>query len=491
MLATMSQWLTLSRAAHLLGISRVALQKRIREGHLTSFDGKVTADDLQRAWPEIDLDDSGSFEKTQAIREDAFARRLRERVLPTQEALAQRLFVQGQEISELQRTLMRYHDLFEALQARLADESPPSAAALLELLDDGLARALSAPAPGGDVAALDAMLRVMSAHVTVRPSGREFFVEGSETLLKAALRAGLSPSYGCGNGVCGLCKARVVAGGVRAVSSSDYRFSAAEKAQNHVLMCACTALSSDLVLEVLEAGAPEDIPEQRIVAKVRRIDRLNDDVIQLHLQMPRSNRLRFLAGQRVTLGIRAGVGDGSDIHGEYPVASCPCDERNLIFHVCRTDHRAVSADFSACLFDERIRIASDISVWGPWGSFVLEETSARPLVFIAVDEGFAPINSLIEHAIAVDAAESISLYWASSRPGGQYLPNQCRAWADALDEFRYQPLAADELLATLPANAALPQSEVYLAGAAEWVAPLADALLAAGVPPSRLHVEAL
>jgi CDP-4-dehydro-6-deoxyglucose reductase len=88
-------------------------------------------------------------------------------------------------------------------------------------------------------------------------------------------------------------------------------------------MCSCTALSSDLVLEVLEAGAPEDIPEQRIVAKVRRIDALNGDVMRLHLQTPRSNRLRFLAGQRVTLGIRAGVRDGSDVHGEFPWRAVP------------------------------------------------------------------------------------------------------------------------------------------------------------------------
>ena len=63
------------------------------------------------------------------------------------------------------------------------------------------------------------------------------------------------------------------------------------------------ALSSDLVLEVLEAGAPGDIPEQRIVAKVRSVDVLNDEMMRLHLQTPRSNRLRFLAGQRVTLGL--------------------------------------------------------------------------------------------------------------------------------------------------------------------------------------------
>jgi CDP-4-dehydro-6-deoxyglucose reductase len=490
MLGVMSQWLTLSRAAHLLGISRVALQKRIRDGELPSFDGMVTVDDVQRAWPQLDLDESGSFEKTRAIREDAFARRLRERVLPTQEALAQRLFAQGQELAELQRTLTRYHTLLEALRARLDAAPPPVAADLAQLLDEGLARALSAPAPGEDVVALDAMLRVMSAHVTVKPSGREFFVEGSETLLKAALRAGLSPNYGCGNGVCGLCKARVVAGETRSVAPSDYRFSEAEKAQDHVLMCACTALSSDLVLEVLEAGAPEDIPEQRIVAKLRRIDTLSADVMRLHLQTPRSNRLRFLAGQRVTLGIRAGVGDGSDVHGEFSVASCPCDDRNLIFHVSRHDRRAASADFSACLFDGRIRIADDVSVWGPWGSFVLENTSPRPLVFIAVEDGFAPINSLIEHAIAVDAAESITLYWASAQPGGQYLPNQCRAWAEALDEFSYRALGVDELPAVLAANTALAQSDVYLAGAAPSIDAIATALLAAGMPPARLHVEA-
>lgn len=491
MLAGMSQWLTLSRAAHLLGISRMALQKRIREGELPSFDGMVTVDDVRRAWPQLDLEESGSFEKTRSIREDAFARRLRERVLPTQEALAQRLFAQGQELAELQRTLTRYHTLLETLRARLDAAPAPAAADLAQLLDDGLAQALSAPAPGKDVVALDAMLRVMSAHVTVKPSGREFFVEGSETLLKAALRAGLAPNYGCGNGVCGLCKARVVAGETRDVSPADYRFSEAEKAQNHVLMCACTALSSDLVLEVLEAGAPEDIPEQRIVAKVRRIDALNADVMRLHLQTPRSNRLRFLAGQRVTLGIRAGVGDGSDVHGEFPVASCPCDDRNLIFHVARTDRRSASADFSACVFDDRIKVADDVSVWGPWGTFVLENASPRPLLFIAIEEGFAPINSLIEHAIAVDAAESITLYWASAQAGGQYLPNQCRAWAEALDEFSYRALTRDELPVVLAANAVLPSSDVYLAGAVATVEPLAAVLLAAGVPPGQLHVEAL
>jgi CDP-4-dehydro-6-deoxyglucose reductase len=495
MLVAMTQWLTLSRAAHLLGISRVALQKRIRDGELPSYDGMVDADELQRAWPQLDLDDSGSFEKTRAIREDAFAKRLRERVLPSQEALAQRVFAQSQELAELQRTLTRYHRLIDDLRLRLESLPPSLAGKLGALLDEGLAEAISLPSPAADLRALDAMLRVMSAHVTVKPSGREFFVEGSETLLKAALRAGLAPNYGCGNGNCGLCKARVVAGEARAVAASDYRFSEAEKAQNHVLMCTCTAHSSDLVLEVLEAGLPEDIPEQRIVTKLRAIDLLSDDILRLHLQTPRSNRLRFLAGQRVTLGLPAGVASASDLHAELPVASCPCDDRNLIFHVRRPAsadfQEGAGGDFAASLFAGRIQPGAEVSVWGPWGRFVLERESARPLVFVAIDSGFAPINSLIEHAIAVDAAESITLYWAASRPGGQYLPNQCRAWAAALDEFHYRPLDLDALGAALAADAGVRDADVYLAGPAGELDAVALALRERGLPAAQLHVEAL
>jgi len=55
----------------------------------------------------------------------------------------------------------------------------------------------------------------MSAHVQVKPSGREFFVDGNDSLLEAALRSGLSLDYGCSAGSCGKCKARVVSGQVQ------------------------------------------------------------------------------------------------------------------------------------------------------------------------------------------------------------------------------------------------------------------------------------
>ncbi len=470
----MAQWLTLSRAAHLTGMTRGALQKKIREGDLPSFDGMVSTEDLFRAFPDTDiarqLDDGGAFERIARIKDEAFGKRVRERVLPSQETLAQRLFAQGTELAELRRHLARYHALVVATQSQLAAlrNTAPAIDAIAQSVDRGLAAILGSATEQDTFALMDDMLRVISARVTLRPSGREFLVEGNDTLLEAALKAGISPNYGCGNGNCGLCKARVIAGEVKRIRPTDYAFSQAEQQQGHVLMCAHTAIT-DVTIETLEAGAPEDIPTQEIVATVRAIKPLTDDVWLLHLQTPRSHRLRFLAGQGVTLGLAGGTADFS---ADYPIASCPCDDRNLHFHVRRT----AGDDFAARLFAGALRTGEAVDVRGPWGDFVIAHDAERPLIFLAAGNGFAPIKSLIEHAMAAQTCESITLVW-SAAAGGHYLANQCRAWAEALDDFRYVQLdagedaqSADAVSSALRAAGGAPEvADVYAAGPPDYI----------------------
>lgn len=483
----MTRWITLSRAGHLTGLTRGALQRKIRDGELASFDGLVSTEDLCRAFPGCALadalDEAGAYERVTRVRDESFGRRVRERVLPSQELLAQRLFAQSQELGELRRHLARYHELVAALRAELVAlrKSMPNASldALVARLDGGLAAILASQSEQDPFAIMDDMLRVISARITLRPSGREFLLEGNDTLLEAALKAGAAPAYGCGNGNCGLCKARVVAGEVRPVRHSDYMLSESEKRQGYVLLCAHTAVS-DVSLEVLEAGCAADIPEQDIVARMRAATPLADDMMLLHLQTPRSSRLRFLAGQGVTLGCAGGA---HDFRGDYPVASCPCDERNLLFHIRRDPADA----FAQRLFAGAIRPGDDISVRGPWGDFVIERDGERPLLFIAAAAGFAPVKSLIEHAMAAQSCESITLAW-SAAPGGHYLANQCRAWAAALDDFRYLPLEAGEdaaaasaVLAAMRDNGIDVQAnDVFVAGNATFVDAIARSL--AGVP---------
>jgi len=491
--------MTLSRAAHLIGTTRAALQRKIRDVEISSHDGMVSTDDLRRAYPEFNLEDSGAFERVTRIKEESFGRRVHERILPRAEVLAQRLFVQGQELADLRRHLRHYHDLIVGLQQHLnelAGAGPlADLAQLSNYVEHGLAEVLGSNEPTDQLAVLDDVLKIMSAHVTVRPSGREFFVEGHDSLLKAGVRAGLMLNYGCGNGNCGLCKARVISGEVRQLQHCDYVLSEAEKQQGYTLLCAHTAVS-DVVLEALEAGGPADIPEQRIVAKIKSIApiaALAADTLLLQVQTPRSNRLRFLAGQNLTLGL---AGAQEDFSATYPVASCPCDDRNLQFHVCRPTG-ADTDSFADRLFSGAVNPGEAISLWGPWGDFVLHQHpggDASLLLFLACDGGFAPVKSMIEHATAVEAAESLALYWAATRPSGHYLANQCRAWAEAFDNFHYVPLtSADAVSAGRAAAAAvradvdqLVDCEVYLAGPQAFVDAAWQGLREAGVAAERM-----
>jgi CDP-4-dehydro-6-deoxyglucose reductase len=246
-------------------------------------------------------------------------------------------------------------------------------------------------------------------------------------------------------------------------------------------MCAHTAASSELTLETLEAAGPGDIPQQQIVTQVRSVTELAPDTRLLHLQTPRSNRLRFLAGQCVTLGLAVA---GEDIHAGHPVASCPCDDRNLQFFIARDATDA----FSQRVFSGQLKAGEPVTVWGPSGEFVLAEDQ-RPLVFAACDTGFAPIKSLIEHALALDAAPTLSLFWLSTRSDGHFLANQCRAWSAALDQFEYSlssdadaGIGALHIAQAMRADLFDIECDFYLAGPAAFVEALEAELRLAGVP---------
>jgi CDP-4-dehydro-6-deoxyglucose reductase len=255
-------------------------------------------------------------------------------------------------------------------------------------------------------------------------------------------------------------------------------------------MCAYSAVT-DLRIETLEASGPADIPRQEILATVRAVTPLAGHTRLLHLQAPRSNRLRFLAGQSASLGAAM---PGGDVQASYAIASCPCDDRNLHFHIGRDDGDA----FAAKIFSGAIRPGEHVMLVGPEGQFVLRYGPGKPLVFIACDLGFAPVKSLIEYALSVDEAPSYTVAWLATRPDGHYLANQCRAWSEALDDFTWLPFAdpdavagATSLVAALRAGTDLDSAALYVAGPEAFVRAVEFELQNAGVATEAISTLAL
>jgi len=300
--------------------------------------------------------------------------------------------------------------------------------------------------------------------------------------------------YQCDNGSCGECKARLISGEINNIQTGEYVLSNAEKDAGYFLTCSCAA-KSDLEIEAGEFSSAADVPYQEISARVKKIDFARDDIIILSLRTPRSNTLRFLAGQSAILEL----GNGSS--RVLQIASCPCNGMMLEFHVRRLD----GDEFSDYLFDH-VKLNQEEMVKGPTGEFILDEESDRPLLFISYDTGFSAVKSLIEHVIALDMEQDIQLYRIACNPEGDYMHNICRAWEDAIDNLHYyafehcMPIDCDDdkkahicgqFLSVLDKGdeAITSNSDVYLSGVEAMIANLGKALVDKGLPEDRLKIQ--
>ena len=323
----------------------------------------------------------------------------------------------------------------------------------------------------------------MSGLVEVLPSGHRFQIEREEPILEAALRSGLALGYGCSNGTCGDCKARIVTGQVRDVRFHDYALTEGEKSAGYALLCCATA-QGDLVIEVSEATGPKDIPSQSARVRVTKLDHLGAEHVVVHLKVQRGGVLRFLAGQSVKLAAPPALPPT-----RIAIASCPCDGTNLRFHVDLTAPDPVSAYVAT-----KLRKGDKLTLTGPFGDVTLDDGSSRALLFIADGTGIAPLLSLIEHAINLELEQPIFLLWAAQRPGGHYLHNYCRSLADAFDAFTYCALSPEPGQTTPAACVAealspigdLSHFDTYLAGPTDFCAELTLILQQHGLPDARL-----
>lgn len=307
-------------------------------------------------------------------------------------------------------------------------------------------------------------------------------------MLHAGLREGVNLDHNCANGSCGECRARLAEGRIERLRPHDFRFSDAQRTDGWFLMC-CHSAATDLLIDTHESDSAGDIPEQHITAKVGRIEVLQDGVIQFNVRTPRSKGLHFLAGQEVNLQF-----DGMRPE-RLAIASCPCDSIQLRFHVRRRN----ADPFSELVFD-RLKKGREVVISGPLGDFTLFEESARPIVLVAWESGYAPVSSLIEHAIQKDPDREIHLYWLSGMARGHYLSNQCRAWCDALDRFHYHSLDLEPygsetfdsvIQGVCSQHGPLAEWDIYLALPAAERERAARLLGAAGLPDTQIKAISL
>lgn len=117
----MGQRVALARAANLLGVTRQDLQRLVHDGDLNTFEGRVDLDDLRQRYPTMALNDNPEYERTQMIRNTAFARRVADTVAPDTDSLERQLRKRSADLSIANAKMEKFRGCIQELAQLLGD----------------------------------------------------------------------------------------------------------------------------------------------------------------------------------------------------------------------------------------------------------------------------------------------------------------------------------------------------------------------------------
>ena len=267
--------------------------------------------------------------------------------------------------------------------------------------------------------------------VLIENSGHTFDVRPSQTVLEAAIEAGINMPYGCRNGACGACKGKILTGKVMHDDYQGNALSDAELAVGQALFC-CARPLEDLVIECRQIDMVQGIKPRILPVRVQNKEQLGDDVMVLHLQLPGTEQLSFMAGQYVEFLLKDGR------RRAFSIANAPHEKGFLELHI----RKIAGGHFTEQVFNE-MPVKTILRIEAPLGSFFLREQNEKPILMVAGGTGFAPVKGMIEHMIFNQIQRPVYLYRGARQVADLYMDALCQRWAQFMPNIQYIPVISD------------------------------------------------
>ncbi|MFC4623218.1 NADH:ubiquinone reductase (Na(+)-transporting) subunit F [Comamonas nitrativorans] len=242
----------------------------------------------------------------------------------------------------------------------------------------------------------------MSHQLTIEPLGQTIDIEEGQTILDAALRAGIYLPHACGHGLCGSCKVQVADGDIEHGDASGFALMDYEREEGLCLAC-CATVESDVVVEAEIEEEPDalNLPVADFAGTVSRIEDLTPTIkgVWIELDAP----ITFQAGQYVNLHI---PGEGST--RAFSIASAPAQKGEIELNI-----RRVPGGMGTGWVHEQLRAGERVKVSGPYGRFFLRESAHRAsdlgYLFLAGGSGLSSPRSMVLDLLAQGCTRPITL----------------------------------------------------------------------------------
>lgn len=244
--------------------------------------------------------------------------------------------------------------------------------------------------------------------------GKSFPAADGQSLLDAALCAGVTLPYSCRTGRCSTCKAKSPAGSSRPLHD-ETGLTPDERIAGWILTCVRTA-TSDLQLEVDDL-ADVTLPSMRTApCRIQSLDKLTHDVLRVTLRLPPATEFGFLPGQYIEV-----IGHGGT-RRSYSIANAPAADKRIELHIREVPGGAMSAYWFG-----QAKVNDLLHLNGPLGTFFLRNHNGEDLVFLATGTGIAPVKAILEGMQSLRVrTRSVSVFWGGRHPEDLYWdPSTC------------------------------------------------------------------
>lgn len=274
----------------------------------------------------------------------------------------------------------------------------------------------------------------MSFELTIEPLGQTIEVEEGQTMLDAALRAGIWLPHACCHGLCATCKVQVVDGEIEHGEASSFALMDFERDEGKTLAC-CATMQSDCTIEaeIEEEPDAESIPVRDFPGTVSRVESLTPTIKGIFIEL--DEPIHFQAGQYINIQIPA----EQHCSRAFSLANPPGARREVELNV-----RIVPGGVGTTWLHENLQAGDRVNLAGPYGRFFVRKSAGVPLIFMAGGSGLSSPRSMILDLLAEGSDLPITLVYGQRSRAELYYHQEFLALAEQHPNFTYVPALSDE-----------------------------------------------
>lgn len=331
------------------------------------------------------------------------------------------------------------------------------------------------------------------ASITNQKDGSVFPQAAGDSILRAALRAGVGLAYECNSGGCGGCKFELIDGEIETLWPDAPGLSERDRRRGRHLACQCRACGPLTIAAPTAAEYVPQRPPRRQTAQLAMLRDITHDIREFRFVS--DGPADFLPGQYAMLELPGVTGSRA-----YSLANTPNEQREWHFQIRRVPH----GQGTHVLFDQ-LAVGDRIGLDGPYGMAWLRTDTPRDIVCVAGGSGLAPMLSIARGAVAAGLLGERTLYFFyGARTPRDVCGGDLLAKLGAGERIRFIPVVSlpgddgawhgatgyvhDQLLPHLPEQ--LAAYEFYFAGPPPMTSALQELLMVGHqVPFEQIHFD--